>query len=98
MYMNMFAFSYALDPPSLKNYQRTTMAVLCFAIGAVVGWPFALALAIPFVWEELFVYGADRVAPKTRIFWLWKRWKRLVGAGMMASLIFVNSIFISKSP
>ena len=91
MYMNMFAFSYALDPPSLKNHQRTTMAILCFAIGAIVGWPFSLALAIPFVFEELVVYGADRVVPEARLSWLLKRWKRLVGAGMIASLIFVNT-------
>jgi alpha-1,2-mannosyltransferase len=73
------------------------MATLCFAIGAIVGWPFALALAIPFVLEELFVYGADRVVPETRLSWLLKRWKRLLGAGMVASLVFVNSTLISKS-
>lgn len=93
MYMNMFAFSYALDPPSIKNNQRTIMATLCFATGAIVGWPFALALAIPFVLEELFVYGADRVLPENRPSWLLKRWMRLLGAGMSASLLFVSKIF-----
>lgn len=92
MYMNMFAFSYALDPPSIKNNQRTIMATLCFATGAIVGWPFALALAIPFVLEELFVYGADRVLPENRPSWLLKRWMRLLGAGMSASLLFVPVI------
>jgi len=96
MYMNMFAFSYALDPPSLTNYQRTTVAILCFAAGAIVGWPFALALAIPFVWEELAVYGADRVVPETRLSWFLKRWKRLMGAGMIASLIFIPVIGVDS--
>jgi len=66
------------------------MATLSFATGGIVGWPFALALAFPFVLEELFVYGADRVPPVTRLSWLLKRWKRLLGAGMVASLLFVN--------
>jgi alpha-1,2-mannosyltransferase len=96
MYMNMFAFSYALDPPSFKNNRRTMMAILCFAIGAIVGWPFALALAGPFVFEELFVYGVDRVPPETRLPWFLKRWKRLFGAGMVASLVFVNNIFYTN--
>jgi alpha-1,2-mannosyltransferase len=74
------------------------MATLCFALGAIVGWPFALALAGPFVFEELFVYGADRVLPETRLSWLLKRWIRLLGAGLIASVVFVNSCFyISQS-
>lgn len=93
MYMNMFAFSYALDPPSLKNSQRTIMATLYFVTGAIVGWPFALALAIPFGLEELFIYGADRVPPEIRRFWLLKRWKRLFSAGMAVALVSVSPIY-----
>lgn len=94
MYMNMFAFSYALDPPSLKNGQRTLLATLYFAAGAVVGWPFALALAVPFVLEELFIYGADRVLPEVRYSWLLKRWTRLLGSGAVASLLLVKHHFL----
>ncbi|KAG5342034.1 hypothetical protein C0989_005714 [Termitomyces sp. Mn162] len=64
MYMSMFAFSFALDRPSYGNSRRTLLATVSFATGAVVGWPFALALAIPFVLEELFLFGADRVTPE----------------------------------
>jgi alpha-1,2-mannosyltransferase len=65
------------------------MATLFFATGAIVGWPFSLALAIPFVLEELFVYGADQVLAETRRSWLLKRWRRLFGSAMAALLILV---------
>jgi alpha-1,2-mannosyltransferase len=61
-----------------------------YATGAIVGWPFALALAIPFVFEELFMLGADRVATSARGAWAFGRWTRLFGAGLAASLIFVS--------
>ncbi|KAG6817957.1 hypothetical protein H0H87_012425 [Tephrocybe sp. NHM501043] len=67
MYMTMFAFSFAVDRPSYSNSRRTLMGTLSFATGAIVGWPFALALAIPFVFEELFVFGADRVTPEVPV-------------------------------
>jgi alpha-1,2-mannosyltransferase len=91
MYMNMFAFSYALEPPSYNNTARTIKATLFFATGGILGWPFALALAIPFIFEELFIYGADRISPETRHSWLFMRWKRLFRAALMASFIFVTS-------
>lgn len=68
------------------------MATFIFATGGIVGWPFSLALAIPFVFEELFVFGSDRVAPEVQQSWMLKRWKRLIGAGLAASLIFVSGI------
>lgn len=90
MYMTTFAFSYALAPSSAQNNQRTLAATLLFATGAIVGWPFALALSVPFVFEELFIFSADRVAPEIRILWMFNRWKRLFKAGLAASLIFVR--------
>ncbi|KAG5647748.1 hypothetical protein DXG03_008471 [Asterophora parasitica] len=89
MYMTMFAFSYALERPSVQKSRRTLLATLSFATGAIVGWPFALALAIPFVFEELFVYGADVVSPEAYQSWIVKRWKSLFVAGFVAALIFV---------
>lgn len=66
------------------------MTTLSFAAGAIVGWPFALALAIPFVFEELFIFGADRVTPEVYDSWMYKRWSRLVGAGVLSGTILVN--------
>ncbi|GLB35861.1 putative mannosyltransferase [Lyophyllum shimeji] len=96
MYMTMFAFSYALDRPSYNNPRRTLLATLAFAVGAIVGWPFALALAIPFVFEELFIFGADVVAPEVYQSWVTKRWKRLFAAGLVASLIFIPVVGIDS--
>lgn len=92
MYTTMLAFSYALDPPSNQKSLRTLAATVIFASGGIVGWPFALALSIPFILEEIFVYGGDRVPPELRISWTLGRIKRLIGAGVVASLIFVSSI------
>jgi len=90
----------------MKNSRRTLAATLLFATGAIVGWPFALALAIPFVVEELFVPGLDQVASGARLPWIVGRWKRLFSAGAAASLLFVSThlntsarlTFISRSP
>ncbi|KAG6841767.1 hypothetical protein C0991_007096 [Blastosporella zonata] len=92
MYMTMFAFSFAIDRPSYINSRRTMMATLSFATGAIIGWPFALALAIPFVFEELFIFGADLVTPEVYQSWLFKRWTRLFVAGLCAALIIVPVI------
>ncbi|KAF9469842.1 glycosyltransferase family 22 protein [Collybia nuda] len=96
MYMNLFAFSHAMEPASFRNSRRTLMATLSFATGAIVGWPFSLALAVPFVFEELFVFGTDRVPAEMYQSWLLKRWKRFFGAGVVAVLIFLPVIGIDS--
>ncbi|KAJ7610801.1 glycosyltransferase family 22 protein [Roridomyces roridus] len=96
MYMTTFAFSYALEPATVHNNRRTLAATLLFATGAIVGWPFALALSVPFVFEELFVISGDRVAPEIWGSWMLKRWKRLFTAGLAAALIFIPVIAIDS--
>ncbi|KAF7302752.1 Mannosyltransferase [Mycena chlorophos] len=96
MYTTAFAFSYALEPASANNSHRTLAATVLFALGAIVGWPFALALSVPFVFEELFIFSADRVAPEIRMSWMATRWKRLFSAGLAASLIFVPVVLIDS--
>ncbi|KAI0718861.1 glycosyltransferase family 22 protein [Cerioporus squamosus] len=73
MYANTLAMAYAMAPSS-GNMRRTLFATLAFATGAVVGWPFALAVAIPFVFEELFLTGTD---------------KRMVTCGGVAALLLL---------
>lgn len=92
MYASTLAFAFSVVPPSSENNRRTLLSTLAYATGAIVGWPFALALAIPFVIEELFILGADRVASSARGPWFVKRSTRLIGAGLAASLIFVSTI------
>jgi len=92
MYTTTLAFSYAMEPVSSKNHRRTILATLMFAAGGIVGWPFALALAIPFVVEELFIFGADHVPLESRRSWVLARWKRLCVAGAVAALLFVGTV------
>jgi alpha-1,2-mannosyltransferase len=91
MYTSTLAFSYALDQPSFQNTRRMFLATLLFATGGVVGWPFALALAIPFVFEELFVFGADRVPRELWWSWAQRRWKHFFISSAAAALLFVRS-------
>ena len=91
MYTSTLAFSYAFTPSSSQNNRRTLATTLIFALGGIVGWPFALALAFPFIFEDLFVYGTDLVAPETKTSWMIKRWTRLFLAGLIALLVFVRS-------
>jgi alpha-1,2-mannosyltransferase len=90
MYTTMLALSHAFVPPSNKDGQRTLAAVMYFTLGAVLGWPFALAIAIPFVFEELFVFGADQVAAKEKLEWQLNRGIRLLLCGAVAAIILVS--------
>ncbi|KAF9454158.1 glycosyltransferase family 22 protein, partial [Macrolepiota fuliginosa MF-IS2] len=96
MYTTAFAFSYALEPATLSNKRRTLVATVFFALGAIVGWPFALAISIPFVFEELFVYGGDRVSPQVKNSWLVQRWTRFLTVVLAAALIFIPVIGIDS--
>jgi len=90
MYTTMLALSHAFIPPSNKDGQRTLATVMYFTLGAVLGWPFALAIAIPFVVEELFVFGADQVAAKEKLDWQLNRGIRLLLCGAVGAIIPVS--------
>lgn len=91
MYAATLAFAFALEPSTVKNTRRTLYATMLFATGAIVGWPFALALSLPFVFEELFVLSGDKVNPASRVDWMLARWRHLILAGLVSALIFVSS-------
>lgn len=91
MYATALAFSFALEPSTVKNTKRTLSATMLFATGAIVGWPFALALSLPFVFEELFVLSGDRVDSASRVSWMLARWRHLILACLVSALIFVSS-------
>ncbi|EJD54569.1 glycosyltransferase family 22 protein [Auricularia subglabra TFB-10046 SS5] len=99
MYTTMLATSYFVFPVALTSsrlpwtfprvYQRTLFATLAFATGAVVGWPFSLLLAVPFVAEELLLRGADVLAAGGKPEWQRQRFARLLGCGLTAALVIV---------
>ncbi|KAL4246967.1 Mannosyltransferase [Abortiporus biennis] len=89
MYANTLAFTFALEPTNSQNMRRTMFTTLSFALGAIVGWPFALAVAIPFVFEELFLSGKDVVTKETVASWRASRWLRMFICAATAALLFV---------
>lgn len=50
MYTTMLGMSAFMD---WRGGSRTAQGIMWFGIGGIVGWPFAVALIIPFVLEEL---------------------------------------------
>lgn len=50
MYAAMLGASYFMDWTSKRG---TVAGILCFGIGAILGWPFAAALILPYLMEEL---------------------------------------------
>jgi alpha-1,2-mannosyltransferase len=58
MYMSMLGLASFLD---WKNSRRTAQGIMWFGLGAIVGWPFAGALILPLLAEDVilsFVSGA----------------------------------------
>ncbi|KAJ7597477.1 glycosyltransferase family 22 protein [Mycena floridula] len=92
MYTTTLAFAASIGPASAQGSHRTRAATLLFATGAIVGWPFAIALAIPFVFEQLFIFGKDKVASGSYVSWILSRWKRLFTFGILASMLFIPVI------
>lgn len=90
MYAVTLACSYAFVPSNQADSKRTLAATLLFATGAIVGWPFALAVAIPFVLEELFLYAGDRVRADQYGSWIVNRWTRLLLCGAAAAQVAVS--------
>lgn len=95
MYFVTLAFAFSVEPSSSKNSQRTLFVTIFFATAAIVGWPFALALSIPFVMEELFLYAGDIVPAAEKSRWMVNRWLRFARSVAIAALIFVG---LSKLP
>jgi len=95
MHTTLLAYSFYLKPTSSDgpgSTRRVYLATFFFAFGAIFAWPFSLLLAIPFVFEELFVGGKDILSSdaSARMAWRFGRVKRLVGAGLVSSLILVS--------
>ncbi|KAI8579539.1 hypothetical protein K450DRAFT_271849 [Umbelopsis ramanniana AG] len=59
MVTTMLAFSFVLQPPTFFTRNRTYGATFFFGLGGLFGWPFCAILGVPFVIEELLVYGRE---------------------------------------
>lgn len=95
MNLTMLAYSYYLDPSTTnaRGDRRVTMATTSFAIAAIIGWPFAALLALPFVVEEVFVKSGDEVVGEENVFnWRIERIARLIKAVFCATLVAVSPL------
>lgn len=93
MNLTMLAYSYYLEPSTtnIRGDRRVTMATISFAIGAILGWPFAALLALPFVVEELLVKSGDEVVGEEIVFnWRVERIARLIKAVVCAAALAVR--------
>jgi hypothetical protein len=103
MYTTMLASSYWLHPATSTptGITRAYRATFFVALGAIVGWPFAAALGIPFVVEQLFLTGGDVAVGQDKQALMIKRWTTMgkavaVGACIAVSLII--RLVIQLSP
>lgn len=78
-----------LSSPSQRPFrpERLLLSTLSFAAGAVLGWPFAIILAIPFVFEQLFLRGDDMLANGKYSHWIASRWSSAIGAAFISALL-----------
>lgn len=107
MYCVFMAFSYALKPVSDIDRSRTYKVVFWIGLGSLAGWPFAALIGIPFVIEEITIYGRDTmetadgtiVRSVAGAHWRWRRLVRLVeasvicGTGITAMLVLIDQMF-----
>jgi len=90
MYFATLASAFNMEPPSSRNPKRTLLVTTLFATAAIVGWPFALALSIPFVVEELTLYAGDIVPVADKSKWMVSRLLRFARSVATAAVIFVS--------
>jgi len=98
MYFNMLAMSFALRTSTKRADDRVLFATVCFAIGAIVGWPFSIVISFPFVFEELFVLSGDKVSPALMGKWIGARWIRMLGCVTLAGFLLVRPSTNLHSP
>ncbi|SPO30486.1 related to ALG9 - mannosyltransferase [Ustilago trichophora] len=81
--------SSVLSDPSQRPFrsERLIVATLSFAAGAILGWPFAIILALPFVLEQLFLRGDDVIANGKYSHWTVARWSTAIGAAVLSVIL-----------
>lgn len=90
MYTTSVAMGFAMAPSGTHAPSRTWRATLAFAVGALGGWPFGLVIALPYVWEELYMRGSDTKCVH------WRRAARWLVAVLAAALVAVPILLIDS--
>lgn len=94
MYTTLLASSYWFHPATSTRTgtSRAYKATLLFAVGAIVGWPFSAALAIPFTMEQLFTTGGEIAVGQDKQNLMAKRWDTMLRAIALGASISVCSL------
>lgn len=79
MYTTMLGMAAFIDR---RRGSRTAEAIFWFAVGGLLGWPFSMAMCVPFVLEELLVGIVSSNRPATLI--------RLLKGGLASLLVLVS--------
>jgi alpha-1,2-mannosyltransferase len=92
MYTTMMAASFWFHPASSTptGVNRMRAAVFFTALGAIVGWPFAAAIGIPIIFEQLTSFGGEIIPQNERAGWHKRRVVRLTMAIAGSALIAVS--------
>lgn len=110
MYTTTLALSYAFDtayskstsprntslPSTTSTNSRVVKATCAFALGALLGWPFALVLAGPFVFEEVALASGNLVRSDARLSFILSRTLAFVRATLIASAIAIPIFLIDS--
>jgi alpha-1,2-mannosyltransferase len=94
MYTTMLASSFWFHPATTTptGTARATRATLCFAVGAIVGWPFTAVLGVPFVIEQLFLTGGEIAVGGEKSAIMQKRVSTLVKAVAIGASLAVSRV------
>ncbi|GAA5884430.1 hypothetical protein JCM16303_005077 [Sporobolomyces ruberrimus] len=101
MYFVMLGTAANLSPVQ-SGWRRITFAVASYAIAGIVGWPFAVLLGVPIIFEQLFVRGTiEKVAAGQSAGWAQKRARGLfialvVGCTVAVPVVLVDSAAYQK--
>lgn len=73
------------------DWARITVGTVCYAIAAIVGWPFSVLLGVPMVLEQLFIRGTERVPAGKSAAWAARRAQNMFIAVVAGATILVSS-------
>lgn len=94
MHFAMLGAAFAMEPVGADRL-RSIRATTCFAVAAIVGWPFSILLAVPFVLEDLLLAGQQTsFSPIVRFGRLLQG--GLVGLALMTATCAVDSYFYGR--
>ncbi|KAK4699679.1 hypothetical protein P7C70_g6582, partial [Phenoliferia sp. Uapishka_3] len=85
----------ALSPVD-GSYRRITRIALAFATAALVGWPFAAVLAVPIVFEQMFLRGTEKFAEGQGALWAAKRARGMFIAGVAGASLLIPIVFVDS--